>query len=80
MLSPQSRMGLPGVEARIGAVKSRALACQRFFCALVPELRVAGREEPQGSPVLHRSSNSRSVAHPFRSGLAVHIPQLEHLS
>lgn len=78
MLSPQSLIGLSGLEARFGAVKSRTAKVSGFFCALVPELRVIGREGSQDPLVLHQSSNSCSVAHPFGSGLAVHIPHLEH--
>lgn len=60
-----------GVRSPVRSGQKPHSISQRLFCALVPELRVAGREGPQGPLVLHQSSNSRSVAHPFRSGLAV---------
>ena len=48
-----------------------------FFHGLVRPLWAAGQRESQGSPMLHRSVNLCSVAHPFDSGSAVQKPQLE---
>ena len=67
----------PGVTARIGAAKSRYAVAGGFFRGLVRPLWAAGQRESQGSPMLHRSVNLCSVAHPFDSGSAVQKPQLE---
>ena len=67
----------PGVTARIGAAKSRYAVAGGFFHGLVRPLWAAGQRESQGSPMLHRSVNLCSVAHPFDSGSAVQKPQLE---
>ena len=67
----------PGVRARIGAAKSRNAIASGFFRGLVRPLWAAGQRESQGSPMLHRSVNLCSVAHPFDSGSAVQKPQLE---
>ncbi len=58
---------------------SKPLCASRAAFSFVrsTQLWAAGQREPQGSPVLHRSSNLRSVAHPFRRGRAVTMPQLE---
>ena len=61
----------PGVTARIGAAKSRYAVAGGFFRGLVRPLWAAGQRESQGSPMLHRSVNLCSVAHPFDSGSAV---------
>ena len=67
----------PGVTARIGAAKSSYAVAGGFFRGLVRPLWAAGQRESGGSPMLHRSVNLCSVAHPFDSGSAVQKPQLE---
>ena len=72
-----SMMGVPleisGRESKPELERPRAAthSASGFFHGLASPLWAAGREEPQGSPALYRSSNFRSVAHPFRSGSAV---------
>lgn len=60
-----------GSEPEFGAAKSRNAIAGGFFHGLVRPLWAAGRREPSGSPVLHRSLNLCSVALPFQSGAAV---------
>ena len=62
----------PGVKARVERRQAAQSVCHAAFLSpWCVQFWAAGREEPQGSPVLHRSVNSRSVALPFDSGLAV---------